>query len=173
MGFESSNPILNLGLVFLFTVVFLVVVLIQLGLSLLAKIRCRFQDKVKSAADRLHKKLYWNFFIRLFIETYIDQAFVQALKLRTAKFRPWTEAASTAIAATIIFIMLVYPIGNWIFVLKNKARLNDEHFKERYEAAYENVRTTSPVALGYTSIFMYKRLIFAAIIMVLETQNVL
>ena len=51
--------------------------------------------------------------------------------------------------------------------MKNRQFLDDEDFKEKYEAAYENLRTSSTNALGYSSFFMVKRLLFAAILFVL------
>lgn len=81
MGFQSPNVIINLGLVFIFILVFMVVVLATLFIHLLVKFSCRCQEKLRRFNETIKKKLYWNFLIRFFTETYLDQAFVQALKL--------------------------------------------------------------------------------------------
>jgi hypothetical protein len=76
MGFDSSNVVTNLGLVFLFLLGFLVTIIFQQLIRCLAKIRCRHQHRLEKANLWISKKLYWNFFIRFYVETYLDQAFV-------------------------------------------------------------------------------------------------
>lgn len=53
----------------------------------------------------------------------------------------------------------------WIALIRNKHRLQREEIKSKYEAAYEGVNTKHSMALGYTSVFMFKRLLFASIIL--------
>ena len=77
------------------------------------------------------------------------------------------EVACSTIATTVILILIVLPIANWIFIMKNRPFLDNEDFKEKYEAAYENLRTSSANSLGYFSFFMFKRLLFATILFVL------
>jgi hypothetical protein len=81
MGFNSTNSIQNLGLVFLVILVFFLAVILHLILGLASKIGWRYQYKVRLIHSRISKRLYWNFFIRFFIEIYLDLAFVNALRL--------------------------------------------------------------------------------------------
>ena len=76
MGFETTNTIMNLGIVFIFILISCSALFLQLLLKLFSWINCKYQESIKRLEQKLANKLYWNFFIRLFIETYIDQAFV-------------------------------------------------------------------------------------------------
>jgi len=104
--------------------------------------------------------LFWNFFIRVFIETYLDNAISQTLKLKALTWSPWGEFLSSFFAIFIIVIQIVFPIVSWILLLQFKQKLYEEATEHRFGAAYENIRTSSNSALGYTSIFMMKRLVF-------------
>ena len=173
MGFESSNTIMNLGLVFIFFLVSGFMLLAWCLLKALSKINCRKQEKIRQWERSLYNKLFWNFFLRLFLETYIDQAFVQALKIRNLKFSPRSEAVSTIFAFLIIAALVLSPLILWCCLLKNKKRLGLQSVKDKYEAAYEDVRYRHSFALAYSTIFMLKRLFFATFIMVIEKHCVL
>jgi|688.fasta_scaffold1572839_1 hypothetical protein len=71
-------------------------------------------------------RLFWNFFIRLFIETYLDNAIVNALKLKALMWHPWTEFLSSLFAIIIVAALVIYPIVSWILLLKFKACLTEE-----------------------------------------------
>lgn len=117
--------------------------------------------------------LFWNFFIRLFIETYLDNAIVNALKLKALMWHPLTEFFSSVFAIIIVAILVIYPVASWILLLKFKARLNDEEVNRRFGAAYEEIRISSNNALGYPSIFMMKRLVFTIFIFLIEEKRIL
>lgn len=108
--------------------------------------------------------------IRIFIEVYIDQAFIQGLRLRDPMFVPWTEGVSTVIAGITILSLVVFPIVCWIALVRNKHSLQKEEIKSKYEAAYEGVNTKNFMALGYTSVFMFKRLLFASFVLFISNN---
>jgi hypothetical protein len=81
------------------------------------------------------------------------------------------EGISTGIAIVILLSLIVGPFINWFFLMRNRKRLNSHAFKDKFEAAYENVRTIDSVALGYTSMFMARRLLFASIVMLVENHR--
>lgn len=170
MGFESSNVIINLGLVFIFIIGFALVILLTLIVRLLVCFSCRYQDRLKRFNQAIQAKLYWNLCIRFFIETYLDQAFVQALKLVNIEFTPLSEGFTSVFAILIMLLLVSFPPACWALLIKHRLVLNFHSIKKKYETAYENVRTSSKAALAYTSVFMLKRLLFAAFVMVLETR---
>jgi hypothetical protein len=56
---------------------------------------------------------------------------------------------------------------SWILLVKFKQHLNEEAVEHRFGAAFENIRTSSNTALGYTSIFMMKRLVFVMFVFII------
>ena len=109
----------------------------------------------------------------MFIETYLDNAIAHSLKLKALCWHPWSEALSSLFAIVIIVLQVIFPVVNWILLVKFKLRLNEEALKHRFGAAYENIRTSSTNALGYTSIFMIKRLAFTLFVFLIEDQRTL
>lgn len=170
MGFESPNVIINLGLVFIFMMGFAFVILVTLIIRLLVCFSCRYQDRLRRFNQAIQAKLYWNLCIRFFIETYLDQAFVQALKLVNAEFRPLSEGITSVVAALIMLVLVSSPPACWALLIKHRPVLNFSSVKKKYGTAYENLRTSSKAALAYNPVFMLKRLLFAAFVMVLENK---
>lgn len=127
------------------------------------------QDKLEKART----KLFWNFFIRLFIETYLDNAIANLLKLKALCWHPWTEGLASFFAIIILAALVVLPIVTFILLLKFKLRLEEKAIEIRFGAAYEEIRTSSKTALGYTSIFMIKRLAFTMFVFLLEDKRTL
>ena len=117
--------------------------------------------------------MFWNFFIRLLIETYLDNAIVNALKLKALMWHPWTECLSSLFAILIVAVLVIYPITSWIMMFKFKTRLNDEELENIFGTAYIEIRTSSNTALGYPSIFMIKRLLFTLFIFLVEDKRIL
>ena len=117
--------------------------------------------------------MFWNFFIRVLIETYLENAIVNTLKLKALIWHPWTECLSSLFAILIVVGLVIYPIASLILMLKFKTRLNDEAVKNRFGAAYEEIRTSSNTALGYPSIFMMKRLVFTLFIFLIEDKRIM
>ena len=117
--------------------------------------------------------LFWNFFIRLFIETYLDQAMTQSLKINALRWNPWTEFVASSLAIFIMATLVIFPVATWIILLKFKAKLEEKPIESKWGAVYENIRTSSSSALGYTSIFMLKRLAFSQFVFLIENHRVL
>jgi len=170
MGFNSTNVIQNLGLVFIFICAFLLAITMTGLLGLIARINCRYQYKVRLWHHRIARRIYWNFFIRFFIEVYLDLAFVNALRLRNYDWMPASDGVSTVLASVITAIMIVFPIVSYYLLIKNQNELDEPEMKEKYHEVYENVRTSSKTALGYTSVFMAKRFGYAFVVMMVERR---
>ena len=58
-------------------------------------------------------------------------------------------------------------------MIKYKTHLNEEAVEHRFGAAYENIRISSKSALGYTSLFMMKRLAFVIIVLLIKNNRIL
>ena len=93
--------------------------------------------------------------------------------MKNAKYNHKSEAVTSILSWLIVASLIVAPIITWACLLKNKKVLGYESVKHKYEAAYEFVRYRDKLALGYSAIFMTKRLIFAMFVMLFEFRRVL
>jgi len=58
------------------------------------------------------------------------------------------------------FVIFLTPMGCYIFLDKNKDKLRDPEFLARYGTLYLNLRS-SEISVIYTSLFFFRRLLFA------------
>ena len=107
------------------------------------------------------------------METYLDQAVCQVLKLKALFWSPWPETLSSLFAIIILVLLVAFPVLNWILLIKFKYRLYEKSSEHRFGAAYENIRTSSNIALGYTSVFMMKRFAFTLFVFLIKDKRTL
>jgi hypothetical protein len=119
--------------------------------------------------------MYWNFFIRFTVETYIDQCIAYCLWFKNVPWH-WTPAATgfthVASAFTLV-LMIIFPIACWILLARHQDKLEEDEVKDKYEQAYDNVRTTSKTALGYFPIFTLKRLVYTCLLLLIDNHEIL
>lgn len=168
LGFESTNVISNLGIVFVFILASAAFLLVAWLLHLLSSIRCGCQQRLKEWYNRLSKKIYWNFFIRLFIETYMDQALVQAVRLRNLTTKPAGSLVMIIVAVIIIMTLVAFPAAGWTLLIKHQSSLGHPYFKEKYQEAYDGLKITHKKALGQNTVMLLKRLTFVAVVMLID-----
>jgi hypothetical protein len=107
------------------------------------------------------------------METYLDQAICSALKIKALFWSPLPETLSSLYAVIMLGLLVAIPVLCWILLIKFKSRLNDKSFEHRFGAAYENIRTSSTTALGYTSVFMIKRFAFTSFLFLIKDKRTL
>jgi hypothetical protein len=70
MGFDSSQPVINLGQSGFFLFLTLLWMCFVLFIPLVCRLKSKPCDKLRSKAKVWKQKLFWNGWIRLFIEIY-------------------------------------------------------------------------------------------------------
>ena len=63
------------------------------------------------------------------METYLDQAVCQTLKLKALIWSPWPETLSSLFAVIIMVLLVALPVLNWILLFKFKYRLYEKSFE--------------------------------------------
>ena len=78
MGFESLDPFKNLQLIFVaFAAMFIIPLLIKI---LWVLVYCC--GPLRNLLEALERKIYWNFFIRFFLESYLELLIVALINLK-------------------------------------------------------------------------------------------
>ena len=157
------------------------VILIFAGISaLLSKILFKFAI-VKSAYEKIKKKIFWNSFLRSSLEGYLEIVIAIILRVTTYSFKSFTESASSVAGFTLLFLAVAYPVYVWVLLFRNfdeKVKPKNEgmalqvqipivrtqEFKQKYGSLTEDLNLRSKLALIYQVIFMFRRLGLALII---------
>ena len=100
----------------------------------------------RTAREKLSKKFLWNFYIRLFLETCCELAVCAKLGMSYVDLEV-EEGGSLAVgqvfnavfswASYLAFI--VFPLWILVFFFVYHNKINDKHFKEKWEAAYDGL----------------------------------
>ena len=85
--------------------------------------------KLRACLDAIKRKLMWNYFIRMTLESALEILLASMIRTYTLEFDPWHEALSSlySIAALVFISLAVFVIP--LFLLKRMADLRRQKFK--------------------------------------------
>lgn len=176
MDIETSSQIINLGFVFVFCMI-LVYIGVFMLLSSVITTRIKYFNKYEATVHSINtailRRLNWPFFTRLFLETYMVQAVAQLIRLKGARWTPWTEGCASYMAITNVNVLAAVPVLTGWFLFKYREILDKEFVKEKFGFIYDNVRVNSLLAVPYPVIFMVKRLLLVTIVLVFDGNGLL
>ena len=143
----------------------MVVVAIIAGMLLLV-LRCCFNRvaSIKQFFQKLWRSLFWNFFIRMLLESYLELAMNNWIRILVRDNSTWWESASTYFAFTLLSFMTLAGLLTPLFIHCKKSQLKTESFISKYGALTDQLRVEMPSTKYYQMFFMLRRLTFAMIV---------
>ena len=128
-----------------------------------------------SVAKPLHrfktKVIYWNLYLRFFLEAFLELSIVSLLRLRFIKATTLTETI-LSIYAVFILVMLSGYMGGIVPFLRYKHELIDtDYFKDRFGALTLGLQQRDKSAMLYPFVFMLRRFIFSTMVVFLSFAN--
>ena len=151
-GITDGNLIRGLGVFAIVLILNLIGVAIYFLLAAISRGKCQW---LKTPRDFLHRKLFYNGFLRYLI--------VSNLKLTItawAFFISYYSERSPYKAAGFLIgikVLLFYPILFMVFLIKNQDKLEDPKVRQKYSSAYDGIYTESKQALLYNTVFCLRR----------------
>ena len=127
MDIETSSQIINLGFVVVFCLILIYIGFFMLLIRVITKTVKyfnKYEATVKLANTRIMRHLNWRFFARLFLETYMVQALAQLIRLKGAKWTPWTEGFASYLAITNVNVLVAIPVLTGFFLFKYRELLD-------------------------------------------------
>ena len=123
MGYESSNPLLNLSstIIPIFSLIGAMILVPILSWSNL--IRC---SSIHTRLDTLNKSLYWNQGLRLVKELYLDLLLISIIRLRTHEFNTNYETAMSIIAICSSVLLLLFPLATVLIIYQYRDQTDNE-----------------------------------------------
>ena len=132
--------------------------------------------RISTVTNKLKKYLFWNGFIRLYMELYSGIALSSVLSLYSNindKDSPFQWVRVSFYASTVSLIILaLLPIFFVIFYCIRRDKWSEEAFRNMYGALLEGTKVTTQrgnlAILLVPTIFFYRRLIFISSIILLK-----
>ena len=115
--------------------------------------------------NKLVKFLCWNFFLRLILTTSLELSFSIMLNtpymgnFERAFFLEKTDYLMTVFIGTVL---LISPFFILTFYGYNFDRLDDTRFKDTYGSVYDGMKPNLRASIGFSILFIVRRIIFAA-----------
>ena len=166
-GFDSTDPIRNLQIMFLFMLLLMLYPLVSLTLKLLffwsrSCMKCR---------SKIDNKLYFNLYIRFFMEAYLEMSLSSLLRCKTMHFFNPSEKFHSSFAILIMGILAAMLLIAAILPQMRFGTTDSPQWKQRYGELTLNLNHKSRMALTYSLGFTLRRIFYAAIVIWLIDRN--
>ena len=171
MSFETVNTILNLGSFFIFMVVAAGLMIVYFTFHLLMKKFVRpYPFRWRVQADSLWQAIFWNFWIRTLIESYLELLIACLLNIRSLEYKTSADIFNIIVwgfgllLTTFLPTYVIWFIFRWgTFVKFKKARIS-----KKFGAIFSGLNTASVTCLWYIPLFVIRRLLFVCSILYLD-----
>ena len=161
---------LNLGIFGIFLAGLIFTVLFYFLLKLLAM---RFPYFLK-LVHILNDKLFYNAWIRYFIESYLDTTHncIFYLYIVGAIHTSLTEFFSILMRVILLTVFLIWPIFTSGFLYCKRGKLDEPIFKRKFISMYSGLRKKTKFSLTYTTVFSLRRLFLVLTFLALDGKGV-
>lgn len=168
MGFESLDPFKNLQLIFIAFILFIFLPVIIRFFWLL--LYCF--SRVRICIQKLESKLYWNSYIRFFLESYLELSIVALIRIQDFSFDSKGESISTIFSIFVFSLMVLIIPGAWaILYVSNQTTLDSTQFKAKFEELYDQLDTKRKEALFQPILFLLRRMTYTLSVVLLIRYN--
>ena len=110
-GFGSTTPMMNLELIFIIYLILLAFPLVPL----LLKAFFFWSETCEKVIARINKTMFFNTYLRIGMETYLELAIVVLLRFRNLLFTSYSEIVHSSIAIFLMFIVVALPVFSLVF----------------------------------------------------------
>ena len=152
MGYETHNSLLNMGSLFYFMVLnmlLMLVVYLQ---------RVIWPDSDSKFFLDLQKKFMFNGIFLIFFEGYIEILLSSYLNVHHSVSYTMSDEFSFVLAIICLVIsIVVVPVALLSVILRNKDTLESQKYEEKYGSAYDGLRINSKPALFYNILYLIRR----------------
>ena len=158
-GFDSTDPIRNLQVMFLFLVLLLIYPVFSLGLRGL----CFCSNRCKRCLNWLDSMMFWNTYIRFALEAYLELQICVLLRFKNFSFEGADQIFYSAFTILIMASTWSFMIFAAVFTMQKFVKLEQPGFVKKFGDLYLGLNTKSRIALLSPVLFMVRRIAYAGI----------
>ena len=161
---EEDKPSLLSKIFLILAIVLLFLLLISLLVFCRKKVYPKCCSCFKKLVITVQAKLMFNSVLRALIQTYLANSLAVMLSFKSTDFESTKGVTDFIVACLLIIVLLAYPLWIFRFLRKRKQELSDPEMRKKFDSVYQNVDVDKTNALQHTSYFLWRRILFAAII---------
>ena len=114
--------------------------------------------------------IFWNMFLRLFLEGYIEFSISSLMNLYNIRWDSKSDTFSSIFSIIIFAWIIFFPFLVWILLWKNFNHLKDQTQINTIGTIYIELRQDSKMALLYHVFYTLRRLFFSLLVFVFRDQ---
>ena len=164
LGYETHNAILNLGSLFIFIAIYIVLLIINVLVFRTLFKCCPKNLRIQKVYTWMCEFLYFSEFIALSLDCYLELTVSGWLMINAPLMTSNGEVLSIYVGIYAISVaLLALPCITVYILFQNIDRLQEKDFANKWSKFYEDLKPNFKVALFYPVIFMARRLIFTVL----------
>ena len=115
----------------------------------------------------------FNSLLRALIQTYLAQSIAVWASFLQTDLDTKKGLTDLSIAIVLGVYLLAFPIWICVFLKRRSETISRPETRQKYDSVYQNVDVYKPAALKHTSFFLWRRLIFAMVLICCQVSIVL
>ena len=115
-------------------------------------------------ATVIEGKLLFNSPLRACLQTFLVTIITLLASIKATDLDTTEGRIDFVLVLLIGLYSIAFVVFSWKFIRAKKAKLGEAAFKRHYESLYLNVDYHNPKALSFTSAFLVRRILYAAVI---------
>ena len=161
---QEDKPSLLSKIFLILAILLLFLMLISILIFCRKKVYPKCCKCFKKLVIVVQAKLMFNSILRALIQTYLANSLAVLVSFKSTNFNSSMGITDFVAACLLIIVLLAYPIWIYKFVLKRKLELSEPEMRKKFDSVYQNVDVEKTKALSHTSFFLWRRILFAVVI---------
>jgi len=117
--------------------------------------------KLASFYQTMHSLLFFNYFLRFILESYMEFALFSLLSLTNFNHSNKSEVLSDVASKVILSLIVATPIFICAFSITFQSKLAEERFEKRIGTMYSGLKTETFLPSIFHGVFVFRRLLIA------------
>ena len=120
----------------------------------------------------ISRKLFFNSLLRAGLEAYLKLAISTWISVKAFSLETRDDMINAWVTIFLVVLMVGFPVFIHVFLRRNTAKLEEEEFMARFESIYLNVDPHVKYALLTVPLFVFRRFLYSANIVLISGSTV-
>ena len=116
--------------------------------------------------------IFMNFYIRFFLESYLELCLSSMLRLQMLEFGVISSSFHSSLSIGVLALVVIFPVLTGAYLVCRKKQARRKKFQKRFGELVLGLKLKKQSALLYPVLFMIRRLIYAVLLINLLDRSV-
>ena len=159
---EKSNVLANMGVM----LVILVAIIFVIVLLLLFICLCKRSPKILNIFQKIKAKIFWNSILRFILQSYLKTTLGCLFAISLMSFSEKNKIINAVMTIVMLIALVSFPVLFGVILHKNQGKLDLQEMKDKIGSLYLGMRTNTWLHRINSSVFLFRRLLYAILTVV-------